>query len=132
LHFSPFSNICGWIYVLQLPFLLNHHVEANFAATFGYEVHSDLISSVFAANRKLLPDNAVLLQSNTLYDELLFDFEKDLNGDVSDDGEYVHRWSARMLQSAGELTEVLPGTIITSLITVLTRRRAGHHIHSPH
>ncbi|WP_251035664.1 MFS transporter [Paenibacillus sp. ISL-20] len=31
------------------------------------------------------------------------------NGDVLDDGEYVHRWSARMLQSAGELTEGLPG-----------------------
>jgi len=91
------------------PDIIDNEWNANFAATFGYEVHGDLISSIFTANRKLLPDNAVLLQSNTLYDELLFDFEKDLNGDVSDDGEYVHRWSARMLQSARELTEVLPG-----------------------
>ncbi|WP_098749553.1 pectin acetylesterase-family hydrolase [Paenibacillus sp. EZ-K15] len=91
------------------PDIIDNEWKVNFAETFGYEVNGDLISSVFAANRKLLPDNAVILQSNTLYDELLFDFEKDLNGDVLDDGEYVHRWSARMLQSAGELTQGLPG-----------------------
>jgi len=91
------------------PEIIDNEWKADFAATFGYEVGGDLISSLFAANRKLLPDNAVLLQSNTLYDELLFDFEKDLNADDSDDGEYMHRWSARMLQSAGELSDALPG-----------------------
>ncbi len=100
---SSYLNADRW------PDIIDTEWKANFAATFGYEVHGDLISSVFAANRKLLPDNAILLQSNTLYDELLFDFEKDLNGDGSDDDVYLQRWSARMLRSAGELTEALPG-----------------------
>lgn len=90
------------------PDIIDNEWQANFAETFGYEVNGDLISSVFTANRKRLPDNAVLLQSNTLYDELLFDFEKDLNGDMSDDGEYIQHWSARMLQSAGQLAETVP------------------------
>lgn len=99
----------SYLHADRWPEIIDNEWNANFAATFGYEVHGDLISSVFAANRKLLSDNAILLQSNTLYDEILYDFEKDLNGDASDDDEYVHRWSTRMLQSARALTEAVPG-----------------------
>ncbi|MCQ6561155.1 pectin acetylesterase-family hydrolase [Paenibacillus mendelii] len=91
------------------PDIIEDEWNTGFTATFGYTISGDLISSVFEANRSRLPDDAILLQSNTIHDELLFDFEKDLNGDGSGDAEYLERWSERMLRSAGHLAETLPG-----------------------
>ncbi|WPP40607.1 pectin acetylesterase-family hydrolase [Paenibacillus hunanensis] len=93
------------------PHIIDEVWKADFQRTFGYEIEHDLIGAAFRANAKRLPVNAILLQSNTVYDKVLPSYEAVLNertkGLVSDDLEITNDWSLGMLDSARRLRQEL-------------------------
>jgi len=99
---SSYLNSDHW------PEIIANEWQTDVEGTFGYKVRGDLITSLFEENSKRLPPNAILLQSNTVADELLYDFERDLNEDEADENQYLQQWSKRMRQSAGELAAATP------------------------
>lgn len=84
--------------------IVNTYWNADFKNNFGYEPQADLITAAFSYDAAAYP-NITFLQSNTLYDNLLINFEKRLNGAWKGDSEYKDIWSEQMLNSMKKLAE---------------------------
>ncbi len=82
--------------------IVNSYWDADFENTFGYEPKSDIITEALSYDAAAYP-NITFLQSNTLYDNLLINFQRRLNGVQTDDSEYKDIWSEQMLNSAKKL-----------------------------
>ncbi|MBP1996384.1 pectin acetylesterase-family hydrolase [Paenibacillus eucommiae] len=98
---SAYLNISKW------PDIIDSVWQADFEQTFGYSPSADLIGSAVAGSRTKLPDNVVLLQSNTLYDAILIAYQSRLNG-IEADSQAVQNWSKQMLQSTKLLEDTIP------------------------
>ena len=82
--------------------IINSYWNADFEGKFGFEPEADLITATFAHNAETYSD-ITFLQSNTLYDNLLMDFQRRLNDTELTDSEYKDIWSIEMLASAEHL-----------------------------
>lgn len=82
--------------------IVDTYWNADFENTFGYEVKSDIITEALSYAAAAYP-NITFLQSNTLYDNLLINFQKRLNEVQADDSEYKDIWSGQMINSAKKL-----------------------------
>lgn len=97
----------SFLYSPKWPQVVEKEWNANFAETFGYAMSSDPIGSAFTANRRLLPSNTVLLQSYSLYDEVLIHFQNKINdkdGPVSP--QKIQDWSRQMRTSVQKLSSL--------------------------
>lgn len=83
--------------------IVDSYWNADFENTFGYEPKSDIITTALSYDAAAYP-NITFLQSNTLYDNLLINFQKRLNGVQMDDSEYKYIWSEQMLNSTKKLS----------------------------
>lgn len=83
--------------------IVDSYWNADFENTFGYEPKSDIITTALSYDAVAYP-NITFLQSNTLYDNLLINFQKRLNGVQMDDSEYKYIWSEQMLNSTKKLS----------------------------
>ncbi|BBI33293.1 pectin acetylesterase-family hydrolase [Cohnella abietis] len=91
------------------PEVVDKEWHADFEKTFGFAAESDLIGSAFKGNRRLLPANIVLLQSYSLYDEILIHFQNKINDYTGPlDEKNISDWSRQMRQSVKELASTLP------------------------
>ncbi len=84
--------------------IIDSHWNADFKGNYGFEPEADLITVTFAHNALTYPD-ITFLQSNTLYDNLLINFQKRLNDNSLADSEYRDIWSAQMLASTKLLAD---------------------------
>lgn len=82
--------------------IIDSYWKADFRNTFGYAPESDLITAALSYGAAAYP-NIIFLQSNTLYDNLLINFQKRLNGILTEDSEYKFIWSEQMINSAKAL-----------------------------
>jgi hypothetical protein len=82
--------------------IVDSYWNADFKHTFGYEPKADIIATALSYDAVFYP-NITFLQSNTLYDNLLINFQKRLNGVQADDSEYKDIWSEQMLNAAKKL-----------------------------
>ncbi|MFC3746059.1 pectin acetylesterase-family hydrolase [Paenibacillus sp. GCM10012306] len=91
------------------PDVVDQEWHADFTKTFGYTAEPDIIGAAFEANGHLLPANAVLLQSYSLFDEILIHFQNKIN-DYSGplDQQNIDVWSQEMRTSVRKLTASLP------------------------
>ncbi|WOO35954.1 pectin acetylesterase-family hydrolase [Anaerocolumna sp. AGMB13020] len=95
---SSYIQTDKWEYIMDSYW--NAEVEDNF----HFRPEADIIKAVFQANAEKHPD-ITYLQSNTLYDNLLLNFQKRLNDEKVTDLEYKDIWSTQMLASAAALSE---------------------------
>ncbi|WP_175406341.1 pectin acetylesterase-family hydrolase [Bacillus sp. FJAT-27264] len=91
------------------PNVVDQEWHADFTKTFGYKAEPDIIGAAFTANGHLLPANAVLLQSYSLFDEVLIHFQNKIN-DYSgpQDQQNIDAWSQQMRTSVRTLAASLP------------------------
>lgn len=83
--------------------------NSDFTASFGYSPEADVIGAAFRANGRLLPAGTVLLQSYSVYDEILIHFQNkinDYNGPRNQS--LIKAWSEEMRQSVAALAATVP------------------------
>lgn len=84
--------------------IMDSYWNAEFEGNFHYQPEADIIKAAFRYNASSYPD-ITYLQSNTLYDNLLLNFQKRLNDEKMTDLEYKDIWSGQMLASAADLSD---------------------------
>ena len=77
---------------------------ADWRASFGYEPGANLYETAVTANREILGDNVVFLDSNTTADATLLAFWAKINDREPD----VDAWSAAMRASMTRLSQTVP------------------------
>ncbi|WP_238654791.1 pectinacetylesterase family protein [Paenibacillus piscarius] len=91
------------------PGVVEQEWDAAFAQKFGYAPEADLIGSAFRANGRLMPAGTVLLQSYSVYDEILIHFQNNINDYTGPrDQKVIHAWSEEMRQSIASLSDAIP------------------------
>ncbi|ASA22505.1 pectin acetylesterase-family hydrolase [Paenibacillus donghaensis] len=99
----------SFLYSDKWPDIIDKEWQADFAENFGYPAQADLIGAAFQGNRRKLPENAVLLQSYSLYDEVLISFQNRINGEDGPlDLQMINTWSQQMRESVRQLDSSLP------------------------
>ncbi|RXZ81643.1 hypothetical protein EBB07_13350 [Paenibacillaceae bacterium] len=89
------------------PNIVDNEWNADFEAAFGFVPEADIIGSVFKANRQQLPENAILLQSYSLYDDTLIHFQYKINDDVTTPIEQkIANWSRELRTSVRSLSNL--------------------------
>ncbi|WP_234405598.1 pectinacetylesterase family protein [Paenibacillus sp. IHBB 10380] len=100
---SSYLNSDKW------PDIVKNEWHADFKQTFGFSPEADLIGSAVKANSHLLPANAVLLQSYSLFDEILIHFQNKINDYTGPfDQRNVADWSRQMRESTKALDSSIP------------------------
>lgn len=84
--------------------IMDSYWNAEVQGNFHFKPEADIIKAVFQYNADKYP-NITYLQSNTLYDNLLLNFQKRLNDEEMADSEYKEIWSGQMLASAADLSK---------------------------
>lgn len=91
------------------PKVVDQEWHADFTKTFGYPAEADIIGAAFKANGYLLPPNAILLQSYSLFDEILIHFQNNINDYKGpQDQKKINEWSQQMRASVRSLDAALP------------------------
>lgn len=91
------------------PNVVEQEWDAEFAEKFGYAPEADLIGSAFRANGQLMPAGTVLLQSYSVYDEILIHFQNNINDYTGPrDQKVTHAWSEEMRHSVASLADAIP------------------------
>ncbi|MBY3620181.1 hypothetical protein HGO21_11560 [Acinetobacter sp. CUI P1] len=91
------------------PNVVNKEWQADFVKNFGYTPEADIIGAAFKANGHLLPANAVILQSYSVFDEILIHFQNNINDYKGPrDQRIINEWSQEMRQSVSSLAATLP------------------------
>lgn len=100
---SSYLNSRKW------PDITKNEWHADFKQNFGFSPEADLIGSAVKANGHLLPSNAVLLQSYSLFDEILIHFQNKINDyEGPFDQQNVADWSRQMRESTKALASSIP------------------------
>lgn len=91
------------------PNVVNKEWQADFVKNFGYTPEADIIGAAFKANGHLLPANTVILQSYSVFDEILIHFQNNINDYKGPrDQRIINEWSQEMRQSVSSLAATLP------------------------
>ncbi|GGD77055.1 pectinacetylesterase family protein [Paenibacillus nasutitermitis] len=99
----------SYLYSEKWPDIVDKEWQSDFERTFGYQAEADLIGSAFKGNQRQLPENAVLLQSYSLYDEVLIHFQRKINDfEGPADPQIIADWSHQMRESTKKLAASLP------------------------
>ncbi|MBW4083013.1 pectin acetylesterase-family hydrolase [Paenibacillus sp. S150] len=99
----------SFLYSGKWPEIIGKEWQADFAQVFGFAPEADLIGSAYKGNGSRLPDNAVLLQSYSLYDEVLISFQNRINDQEGPlNAELIADWSRQMRGSVKSLADTLP------------------------
>ncbi|WP_251038558.1 pectinacetylesterase family protein [Paenibacillus albidus] len=95
----------SFLYSGKWPDIVDQEWNADFEQTFGYPAAADLIGAAFEGNRRKLPANVVLLQSYSLYDEVLISFQNKIN-DYKGllDRQRIEAWSRQLRDSVFKLS----------------------------
>lgn len=91
------------------PTVMNQEWHADFVNNFGYAPEADIIGAAFKANGHLMPAGMVLLQSYSVYDEILIHFQNNINDYTGPrDQRIIKEWSEEMRQSVAALAAAVP------------------------
>lgn len=91
------------------PTVVDQEWHADFTNTLGYPAEADIIGAAFKGNEHLLPPNAVLLQSYSIFDEVLIEFQNNINDYKGPrDQKIINEWSQQMRTSVRSLDATLP------------------------
>lgn len=91
------------------PTVMNQEWHADFVNNFGYAPEADIIGAAFKANGHLMPAGTVLLQSYSVYDEILIHFQNNINDYTGPrDQRIIKEWSEEMRQSVAALAAAVP------------------------
>ncbi len=99
----------SFLYSEKWPDIIAKEWGADFTQHFGFTPEADLIGSAYKGNSARLPENAVLLQSYSLYDEVLISFQKRINAqeDLLDE-QTAADWSQQLRESVKDLADTVP------------------------
>ncbi|NQX49793.1 hypothetical protein HQN87_31320 [Paenibacillus tritici] len=91
------------------PNVIDQEWHADFVKNFGYAPEADIIGAAFRANGHLMPPGTVLLQSYSVYDEILIHFQNNINDYKGPrDRRIINEWSQEMRQSVSSVAAAVP------------------------
>ncbi|GAB6930108.1 hypothetical protein JCM10914A_40910 [Paenibacillus sp. JCM 10914] len=99
----------AFLYSDKWPDILDQEWDADVELNFGFPAEADLIGAAFKGNSDRMPGDTVLLQSYSVYDEVLIHFEDRINDmDSPLDGQKIEEWTRRLRQSVRTLADTVP------------------------